>query len=124
MNTSDYVYSALPCAFCLYSAHLGLFFNKNLQKLYFAPKISFSDDGTFTYPLCFAEISGFVEIGADYFQIKLLSGSFSVKEIKIHTVPYTLLFGGRKMGFSKAGNCALLDFDIEMNSKKDIMIWI
>ncbi len=101
----------------------GLVCDLSCNHIGFVPKLEYSDSsGTFICYFAVGGAQGFVEVGPDYIQMKLLQGSFKLKRFSLHKIPRKVYYGGRNIGFSVDGNTAVLEGNLPFNTEKDLTV--
>lgn len=119
-------YARSMASYALLNAASGFEYDMYKKHLGFTHIKAFEENGTFRCFVCLEKGYGFVEIGADYLQFKLLRGEgFMLRTIRTSRKPLKVYVAGRDYGFtSRDNNLAELDNDVEINTERDITVVI
>ena len=88
----------------------------------FCPDMTFSEKNVYRGFVCFDGFMGYVERGIDYIQINCVKGRMFVKSIEVPDIPLKVKCAGIEIDFKSNGNTAVLDYECEVNEKRDLFV--
>lgn len=119
-------YARSMASYSLLNAACGFEYDMYEKFLGFTHVKEFEVNGVFRCFVCMEKGYGFVEVGPDYLQFKLLRGEgFKLRKIRTSRKPLKVYVAGRDYGFTpREDNIAELDNDVVINTERDIMLVI
>ena len=82
----------------------------------------FSPQDVFRCPFCVGECNGIAEMGIDYVEIQVMSGTMPVRNFKVPGRPLMVLYGGRKWRFDTKEGMAVMDGVLNVTPEKKLTV--